>query len=430
VVSIQLHRNDNGADTARRYDVIIVGGGPAGATAGIQLGGRGLRVALLDRAEFPRLKPCGGGIAWRAVARLPHLRAVLTAVGGHEVRRAELVSPSGIRAFCELDEPLYVMVRRIEFDAALIDLCRQKGVEVIENARISALRVEEAESVVTTVDGREFRAPLVIGADGVNSVIAQRSGLRGPWPISSVAVDAGEESPLTSLQTDPETMRLLFNLNGRKGYAYVFPKRHCVNLGYGFMADGHRHQGRDKAREEHLKLVTSLVERGDITGASDADGFYYGMLPVGGMISRLSTERVLLAGDAAGCVNAFTGEGLYYAMASGDLAARTALEALKQRDFSAAFLRRHDAACEAEMGEDLRAAVRLRHRFFSNDRRIDLAIRMAADSPHFCRLLALYAAGAISYQELHRKMLRGALPAYLRYKASTLWAVARQKYGK
>jgi len=94
------------------YDVIIVGGGPAGTVAGLNLAGRGLQVALLDRATFPRLKPCGGGISYRVFTRFPYLRDVLEGVPKHLVTRLVMESPSGEVVECCREKPLYMMVRR------------------------------------------------------------------------------------------------------------------------------------------------------------------------------------------------------------------------------------------------------------------------------------------------------------------------------
>src|SRR5215813_8902831 len=107
-----------------KYDVIIIGGGPAGSTAAINLAGSGASVLLLDRARFPRIKPCGGGISYRVYRRFPYLNHIFNTVPVNFVHRVFLESPSGHSVQTESCEPLYAMIRRCEFDTALVEACR------------------------------------------------------------------------------------------------------------------------------------------------------------------------------------------------------------------------------------------------------------------------------------------------------------------
>ena len=113
-----------------KYDVLIVGGGPAGSMAAIQLIGSGLRVAILDRARFPRIKPCGGGISCRAYRRFANLEHVLKSVPTNLVHKLVFESPAGDAVEFSGDGPLYAMIRRLEFDNALLSHCKAGGIEV------------------------------------------------------------------------------------------------------------------------------------------------------------------------------------------------------------------------------------------------------------------------------------------------------------
>jgi flavin-dependent dehydrogenase len=141
------------------------------------------------------------------------------------------------------------------------------------------------------------------------------------------------------------------------------------------------------------------------------------VLPVGGPLERISGDRLLLAGDAAGFVNGFTAEGIYYAMVSGEHAGTTALEACRIKDTSAEFLRRYDRACEAEVGHELRKSVMIQKRLFSNPKFIDSIVRLAGRSKATRILLTKFGVGELSYEELKRQALVKALPAYLLYKS-------------
>src|SRR6266446_1686328 len=102
--------------------VVVVGAGPAGATAARTLAKAGVTVRLLDRSKFPRNKPCGGGISLRVVERFPYLAPELSRIATHTVARLHLEGPGGESTVIESDGPAAVMIRRVEFDALLVDL--------------------------------------------------------------------------------------------------------------------------------------------------------------------------------------------------------------------------------------------------------------------------------------------------------------------
>src|SRR5476651_1378143 len=146
--------------------VLVVGAGPAGATAARTLARAGVRVTLLDRAAFPRNKPCGGGISIRALRRFPYLKAELQRIGVHTVSRLQLEGPDGHSAVIESDVPAALMIRRVEFDALLVALAVEAGARLITGVEIVQAREEPDSIVVTSRDGRTFTAPIVIAADG------------------------------------------------------------------------------------------------------------------------------------------------------------------------------------------------------------------------------------------------------------------------
>jgi geranylgeranyl reductase family protein len=405
-----------------KYDVLIVGGGPAGSVAGINFIGSGLRVAILDRARFPRLKPCGGGISCRVYDRFSYIEPLLRSIPTSLVRKVVLESPAGNTVLFESDKPLYAMIRRIEFDQALLDACRKGGIEVKEGVTVSTLEVSEDDVRLTSTSGEEFVANLVIGADGVNSTVAVKAGLRGPWRPEQVAVDGTEESPGSLLKANPDTLYVYFGKGGGYGYGYVFPKVSHVNFGVGYLLEYVKKKVPAKPYEQHLSFFEDLKTRGVIAGHSERSNFHFYPLPFAGPLRRISTRRILLAGDAAGFVNGFTAEGIYYAMVSGEHAGKSALAAIRAHDASALALRRYDEACKAEVGHELWRSVALQRRFFPRPALIDLVVEFACHDRSARTLIAGFGTGQLSYEQMKMRVLLEAMPGFLRYQAKKLQA--------
>src|SRR5205809_4627304 len=174
----------------RAADVIVVGGGPAGAMAAMRLATRGVSTLLLDKKRFPRDKPCGGGIRYRVYRRFPELADYLrTTVAIHEIRKVRMEGPSGASVLAESDEPFYLTLRRTEFDAALLARARDVGAEALEAVRVSDLAFSRDGVTVRSVDGRAFTASIAIAADGVNSVVARQAGLGDGFPEGALPLD-------------------------------------------------------------------------------------------------------------------------------------------------------------------------------------------------------------------------------------------------
>lgn len=400
------------------FDVIVVGAGPAGSTAAAYLGQQGVRTLLVDRARFPRSKPCGGGISARAVTRFPYLSGeIFSQIPVHPIHKVYLESPAGQGVTYEASSPVYYLIRRCEFDAALYRQAADR-VATCEGTLVRKLTVDQGQTVIETSSGEQISAALVIGADSANSLVARHSGLRQGTVHSEFAIDMMEESTYDWLHVrDLDTIYVYYGLARHFGYGYVFPKAEHVNLGFGCKLDYYLSHLKGRGREHHRQFVADVCDKGVITGTPNPHSYEAFPIPISGPLPRTYADRVLLAGDAGGFVNAFTAEGIYYAMVSGELAAKAAVDALVREDCSAAQLQQYQASWEAELGEDLHQSVSIQKRLLGDPTRIDRVVRAAQKDERLLALLAGYATGTVEYAKLKRYLLRTALPLYLWEKA-------------
>lgn len=400
------------------FDVIVVGAGPAGATAAKVLGEAGVSTLLLDKSAFPRDKPCGGGISARALARFPYLERALANIPASWVSKVHFESPSGFVVDYRSPDRLYLMIRRCEFDNLLFSLA-QANVEAATGLVRTVTIGEDSVSVGTGTC--EYRARMVIGCDGANSIVARASGLRTGSVQSDYAIDMMEETPQKELSTaERDRMYIYYRIRSHYGYGYVFPKSGHLNLGVGFKLDYYLANLRGEHYAHHQAFVDQLKSKQLVTGQSNRANFRAFPLPISGPLARTYADRVLLAGDAGGFVNALTAEGIYYAMVSGELAARAALAAIRSGDFGSAQLRGYENSWNREIGDELRKSVRLQKLALADPTRIDRIVKAASRHAALADILARFATGAMSYAEFRRSMWRRALPVYVREKTRRL----------
>ncbi len=411
--------------------ILIIGAGPAGATAARALARAGVSVRLLDRAVFPRNKPCGGGISMRVLRRFPYLEAALPRIATHAVARLHLEGPGGESTTVESDRPAALLIRRVEFDALLVSLAVEAGAELVSGVDIVHAQEDGDRIALTARDGRRFETPVAIAADGVHSIVARRLGLNRGWPASSIALDMMEETPRTELRdVDPSALWVSYgydahiadrgmrnaechgsgirtphsSIRNRKtspGYAYIFPKRDHVNVGVGYVLSHYREEFDCAPYDLQRGFVDRLRDRGIVAGASNRSLFTPFMIPVGGPLREPGRGRVLLVGDAGGFVNGVTAEGIYYAMVTGDLAAR----AVMARAPVATLARRYRRACDYEIGPELRDSVLLQRYLFGDRRRIAQIISGAHREATMTGWILDFVTGRQSYRALRRRLL-------------------------
>jgi geranylgeranyl reductase family protein len=326
------------------YDVAVVGAGPAGSSAARAAAVAGARVVLLDRAEFPRYKTCGGGLIGPSAGalpagppvRMPITRATFTLRGGkHRERTA--------------DAPFLAMTARSELDQWLLLWAAEAGAEVRAPCRVLDV-VDGSEHAVVHTDDGPIHADYVIAADGTSSRIARDAGVR------LARVDLGLEVELETGDRGAEwDERIHLDWGPLPGsYAWVFPKGDSLTVGViaeagrpattkAYLRAFLRAQGLDRQRVLH--------DSGHLTRCRTPD-------------SPLGRGRILLAGDAAGLLEPWTREGISFAARSGSLAGAIAARGTDNLQAAYAAAIGYELVPEMEAGEACRVAFERRPQAF------------------------------------------------------------------
>jgi menaquinone-9 beta-reductase len=355
----------------RPVDAVVVGAGPAGAATAILLAEAGHRVVLVDRARFPRDKVCGEYLspeASRVLDRLGVLGVVETS-GARPLRGMRIVAPDGTRLCGDYprsgvhrgyrDHAL--AVRRTTLDAALVERARALGVAVREGVRVTDLltagrRVAGVVGAVgpcESTPAERLPARLVVGADGRTSVVAWRLGLLRPHPwLNRLALVTYVEGAAR----DPERGEIFVD---PPSYAIMNPVAvGLTNLSLVVPATvGLRHKGDLTAYFE--RTVRALPGLGDRLAQACRVAPVRALGPLAYRAAAPRHDGVILVGDAFGFLDPFTGEGIFTALRSAELAAEVAHAALSRDDVSARALAPAHARRTAEFAAKMRVCVLL-----------------------------------------------------------------------
>jgi geranylgeranyl reductase family protein len=340
-----------------------MGAGPAGAACALSLAASGLRIAVLDKATFPRDKICGDALSVDVVNQLDRLSPALS----EEFEEFARKTPSyGVRIIApslqHIDIPFekdgrqqcgYVC-SRMDFDHMLFRHMKAiKGISVFENTTVQAIAMK-AGAVELQLQREAISAGMVVGADGAQSMVArQLAGQRMQRRHHSAGLRMYFEN--VGGFNDGNFIELYFLKDILPGYLWVFPlSGGRANVGIGMLSSvaAEKHSSLRETMLTHLSECPGLSERfRDAKALERPRGFG---LPLGSIRRPLSGERYLLTGDAAGLIDPFSGEGIGNALRSGRFAAAHIAQCFQHQDFSAHFNKAYDRAIYKAMMPELR----------------------------------------------------------------------------
>jgi flavin-dependent dehydrogenase len=414
----------NVSDAGERFDVLIVGAGPAGSFAAERIARGGGRVALFDGRPACEAKACGGGVTSKALKAWPFLLEA----GGRAVTEVVMRSPAGDSVRLKLAEPFAIYSRRA-LDSYMRERARRAGAHVFD-CRVTLSKEKDSDGLwtVRAKTGESWRGRLIVAADGANSSIAKR--FAGALANAEMEVAFGYRTPLDEGEDAPTVIAFL---PGWAGYAWAFPRLDHISFGIATAQDAFDHKALDRMlwdfmveyyrtrgaasldnnahadSNNNLKVrdareVERLGVESHLRGAAERYAARIpGLTPQTLEKRRAAGEDWALLGDAAGFADPVTGEGIYYALRSAEL-------------FAGAFLDGDAASYEklwrADFGRELRRASQMRRRFYGSfwgGPFTDRMVKLARLHPGIRRTLRELVAGDQGYTDLKRVLARSAV---------------------
>ena len=366
---------------SQKFDVIIVGAGPAGAISAYTLAKKGLRTLILEKEKLPRYKVCGGALQHKVLNVLPFdISPVIEASifkFDFSYRLGNLISKKS-------NKPLMYCIRRECFDSFLVEKAIEQGAIIFDDHHVISLNLSNKKIKVVTKTS-EFECDVLVGADGANSIVANSVNC-----LQSIEKSLGIQYEMIAKDTihDDKKETVLLDWGSLpSGYAWLFPKSGFYSVGAG----GPLSIG--KTLKPYLKRFIEYSNTAHLTPKH----FRGHILPSRGLKTRIVKGTILLTGDSAGLVDPFTGEGIYQALVSGQFAANSIIKYLSGESDD---LSEYEVEVNREIMDEIMASKFIMHLFNSMPHKAHNLVDSSRIWGVFCRILR----GEKTFRSIKRKL--------------------------
>jgi digeranylgeranylglycerophospholipid reductase len=351
------------------YDVIVVGAGPGGSIAAKIVAERGLEVILLEkRQEIGAPVRCAEGVGTPTLRRFIEPDPKWVAA---EINCGRIFAPNGKCAKLEFPGAGLILERKI-FDRRLAELAAEAGAEVLVKSRVTGVTKNNGcvDGITLKFMGKDYtlKSKVVIAADGVESQVGRWAGLNTVCKL--VDLDVAVQYLMANVDVQPDCVDFFLGHQiAPRGYAWIFPKRErTANIGLGI---GGVHSGKNgKLAIDYLnEFVKERFPKASIVSV------VVGGIPVSGRAKQISSDGIMLVGDAAHQADPMSGGGITNAMIAAQIAAEVAVEAIQMDDVSDKMLKEYDKRWHKEVGRAFEHVVKLRDEIvkFSDEKLNELA---------------------------------------------------------
>lgn len=386
------------------YDVIIVGAGPAGSTAAKYLAEKGFKVLLVDKEHFPREKPCGGGIPVNTFKRFSYLNDYdlieCYSYGGF------IHSPS-LKYSMKLstEQPIIAMASRKEFDHGLAKIAIENGAHFKDGKKVQDLKITDDKARIKLQDGSNIESKMLVGADGIPSTIAKKSGLATQGEMVNVCVfqeyDVGENT-LDKYSTEERLSHLHLMYEGIPGYAWIFPKKDRFNIGVGESMPYKKHSSKKVRLIDVYKSYFQLLKEKEMIPKDLKIGKCKGGIVPAYPLEKTYSDRLILCGDAAGFINPVSGGGIYFAMASGEIASGIITNAIESENYQSSYLKKYQTQWKEDFGKDLETFSRFTNIWL---KKTEQFIRIASKDERFGQVASDFLYGNLRIRDHRWKLI-------------------------
>ena len=324
------------------YDLIIIGGGPSGSAAGRMAGKNGLKTLLIEKEMFPRYKPCGGGLSEHAMSYLdfeiPETIIERDIFGARVHFRGQVVEQ-------HKDYRIAVLTSRSVLDNFLLEKARETGIQIKMGEKIIDYQ-ENNDYVEVFTNDNMYKSKFIIIAEGSHGKLKykiRRKDEKDEYAISIVAEIEEDNEAIDKYIHNAIDLHFGYF---KHGYGWIFPHEKYFSVGIGGLAKSLPHPKK--------KMLDFLNENDFISNCK----LHSHIIPAGGIKRRITSPRVILSGDSAGFVDSFYGEGIAYAIRSGQIAVEVISEiVLNNKDLKT--LKNYEVICKSEFIDNLKYSLML-----------------------------------------------------------------------